>query len=72
MHFEMGHEKNWSLGFPTCSVSNQPVQLQRKVRGLKFRIEKEEKLYCTADLRHCFCIFSQFSHDVTQIVHHGF
>ena len=31
--------------FPTCSDTNQAVQLQKMARGLKFRIWKEEGLY---------------------------
>ena len=57
--------------FPTWSDTNQAVQLQKQVRGLKFRIWKVEGLYylCSenkdadqlrgyreADLRLCFRI----------------
>ena len=57
--------------FPTWSDTNQAVQLQKKARGLKFRIKKVEELYylCSenngadqlhgyreADLRLCFGI----------------
>ena len=57
--------------FPTWSETNQAVQLQKMVRGLKFRIKKVEGLYYPysdnkgadqlrryreADLRLCFRI----------------
>ena len=57
--------------FPTWFDTNQAVQLQKMVRGLKFRIQEEEGLYCPcsenkgadqirgyreADLRLCFRI----------------
>ena len=31
--------------FPTCSDTNQAVQLQKMARGLKFQIKKVEGLY---------------------------
>ena len=58
--------------FQTWSDTNQAVQLQKMVRGLKFRIKKVEGLpylcsenkgpdqvrgYREADLRLCFCIY---------------
>ena len=58
--------------FPTWSDTNRAVQLQKMVRGLKFRIEKVEGFYylCSenkvadqprgyreADLRLCFRIY---------------
>ena len=63
--------KKRSMGFPTRSDTNQPVQSQKKARSLKFRVYKEEGLYypcgenkgtdqlrsyCEADVRLCFCI----------------
>ena len=69
--------------FPTCSDTNQAVQLQKMARGLKFRIYKVEGLYypcsenkgadqlrVTAKLI-CVFVFAYakccFSHDVAQI-----
>ena len=61
--------KNLSLGFPAMSNTNQPVQLQKMARGLKFGILEVEgfyyicsvnkgadqlRSYSTADL--CLCI----------------
>ena len=37
--------ENRSLGFPTRSDTNRPVQLQEMARSLKFWIQKEEELY---------------------------
>ena len=37
--------ENLSSGFPTRWDSNQPAQLQKLARGLKFRIQKLEVLY---------------------------
>ena len=70
--------ENWSLGSPTRSDTNRPVQSQKKARSLKFRIYKEDGLYCpcsenkgadqlcnycTADLRLCLRISKiRFSH----------
>ena len=63
--------ENWSLGFPTMSDTNWPLQLQKIVRSLKFRVKEEEELHypCSknngadqlrscyeADLRLCFGI----------------
>ena len=64
--------ENWSLGFPTRSDTNRPVQSHKKARSLKLCINIEEELYypcnenkgaeihsnCTADLPLCFCIQS--------------
>ena len=62
---------NRSLGFPTQSDTNRPVQSQKQARSLKFQIKEEERLYypcsenkgadqlrsyCEADLRLCFRI----------------
>ena len=63
--------ENRSLGSPTRSDTNQPVQSQKMDRSLKFRIYEEEKFYypssenkgadqlrsnCEAGLCLCFCI----------------
>ena len=37
--------ENQSLGFPTRSDTNQPVQSQKKVRILKFWVDVEEEFY---------------------------
>ena len=39
-------QENRSLGFPTRSDTNWPVQLQKMARSLKFWIKEEEALYC--------------------------
>ena len=59
------------MWFPNRSDTNRPVQLQKQVRSLKFRIYEEEEVcypcnenkgadqlhgYCEADLRLCFRI----------------
>ena len=38
--------ENQASGFLTRSDTNQPVQTQKKARGLKFWIYEEELLYC--------------------------
>ena len=65
--------------FPTWSDTNQAVQLQKMARGLKFRIQKVERLYylcsenkgaVTAKLI-CVFVFAYakcwFSHDAAHI-----
>ena len=52
------------MWFPNRSDTNRSVQLQKRARILKFRIQVEEELYypgsenkeadCEADLRLCF------------------
>ena len=42
--YELLHEKTNFL-VPTCSDTNQTVQLQKMARGLKFRIKKVERFY---------------------------
>ena len=55
--------------FPTRSDTNKAVRPQKMVRGLKFRVKEEERLYylfnekanqlhsyCAANLRFCFRI----------------
>ena len=72
-----------SFWFPTWFVTNQAVQLQKIVRGLKFRILKVEGLfylcsenkgadklrgYREADMRLCFAYAkSWFSHDTAHL-----
>ena len=56
--------ENRSLGVPTRSDTNRPVQSQKQARTLEFQFEEEEGLYypcsenkgtnCEADLRLCF------------------
>ena len=61
--------ENLSLGFPTRSDINWPVQQEKQARSLKFWIEEEKGLYypcsenrgavqlrsyCEANLRLCF------------------
>ena len=70
-HMYMSLVENRSSGFPTRSDTNQAVQQQKIVRGLKFRIKEVKGLYypCSenkvddqlhgygeADLRLCFRI----------------
>ena len=45
-HFEKMSRENRSLGFPTRSDTNWPVQSQKQARSLKFRIKEEQRLYC--------------------------
>ena len=64
-------KENLSPGFPTRPDTNQAVESQKMIRGLKFRIKIEEGFYypcsenkgadqlrsdCAADLRLCFRI----------------
>ena len=37
--------ENWSLGFPTRSDTNRPLQLQEMARRLNFRNYEEEEVY---------------------------
>ena len=69
--------------FPTCSDANQAVQLQKMVRGLKFRIRKKwdctiyvaktKALISFAVTAKLICVFvfayakRWFSHDAAQL-----
>ena len=68
------HEKA-CLGFPTRSKTNQTVQPEKMVRGVKFQIREVEGLYNVTKAKVLIsCIFcfafakSRLSHDAAQNV----